>query len=70
MQRHQYQENHFWKSFYLLCIFLCGFFGILLGGKIYLAQDAVRIQGVPKKTGILVQWAIEGTRSGVKTKVG
>ena len=28
------------------------------------------IQGVPKKTEILVQWAIEGTRSGLKTKVG
>ena len=26
------------------------------------------IQGVPKKTGILVQWAIEGTRIGLKTK--
>ena len=29
----------------------------------------MNIQGVPKKTGIFVQWAIEGIRSGLKTKV-
>ena len=32
--------------------------------------DPPLLQGVLKKTGILVQWAIEGTRSGLKTKVG